>query len=174
MRKTNVTFLVLFCAFFAATVAAAPAGAAKNAQKGAVIADGKTVEVNYTLTVDGKVVDSSKGRKPLEFKAGAHQMIPGFEKALIGMKAGQKKSFKVKPEDGYGQVNPKAFREIPKKQLPAGVTPKAGMTLYAKGEEGQPIPIVIKEVKKDTVVLDFNHPLAGKTLNFDVEVVEVK
>lgn len=175
MKKVNVMFLALFFGFLAAITMAATAGAAEKANKGtAAVADGKSVKVNYTLTVDGKVVDSSKGRQPLEYKAGAHQMIPGFEKAVMGMKAGEKKSFKVKPEDGYGQVNPKAVREVPKKQLPADLKPKAGMTLYAKAKEGQPMPVTIKEVKKDTVVMDFNHPLAGKTLNFDVEVMEVK
>jgi FKBP-type peptidyl-prolyl cis-trans isomerase 2 len=175
MKKAEVISLVLFFSFFAAVMLVGPARAAEKPDKGtAVVADGRTVKVNYTLTVDGKVVDSSKGRQPLEFTAGAHQMIPGFEKAVMGMKAGQKKSFKVKPEEGYGSVDPKAIREVPKKQLPAGVTPKAGMTLYAQTQEGKPFPVMIKEVKKETVVLDFNHPLAGKTLNFDVEVVEIK
>jgi FKBP-type peptidyl-prolyl cis-trans isomerase 2 len=179
MKRANIAYLFLVLLFGFMTVLSvlpAPAKAAEKAKKGAaaVIADGKSVKVNYTLTVDGKVVDSSKGRQPLEFKAGTHQMIPGFEKEVIGMKVGEKKSFKVKPEDGYGPVNPKAYREVPKKQLPAGVTPKAGMTLFAQGQNGQQIPVKIKEVKKDVVVIDFNHPLAGKTLNFDVEVVEVK
>jgi len=175
MRRSNVMFLVLFLGLIAVATVSAPAAAAeKPTEKTTVVADGKTVDVNYTLTVDGKVVDSSKGGKPLEFKAGAHQMIPGFEKALMGMKVGERKSFKVKPEEGYGLVNPKAFRDVPKKQLPPGMTPKAGMTLTAQGKDGRQIPVKIKEVKKDTVVIDFNHPLAGKTLNFDVGVVAIK
>jgi len=175
MRRVNMMFLVLFFGFIAAVTITPPARAAEKPVKGAaVVADGKTVKVNYDLTVDGKVVDSTKGSQPLEFKAGAHQMIPGFEKAVMGMKVGGKKSFKVKPEDGYGPVNPKAFQEVPKKELPAGIAPQAGMTLTALGKEGQKIPVKIKEVKKDVVVMDFNHPLAGKTLNFDVEVVEIK
>jgi len=175
MRRVNVMFLVLFFGFIAVVNIMTPAGAAEKPIKvTAVVADGETVKVNYTLTVDGKVVDSSKGRQPLEFKAGAHQMIPGFEKAVMGMKVGEKKSFKVKPEEGYGPVNPKAFQEVPKKQLPADVTPKAGMTMYAQSKDGKKIPVKIKEVKKDVVVMDLNHPLAGKTLNFDVEVVEIK
>ncbi len=173
MRRTNI--LYAFLAIVLGLVTALAAQAAAAAKKGGpAVADGKTVKVNYTLKVDGKVVDSSEGRQPLEFKEGSHQMIPGFEKAVMGMKAGQKKSFTLKPEDGYGQVNPKAYREIPKKQLPPNVTPKAGMTLVAQGQDGRKMPVRIKEVKKDTVVIDFNHPLAGKTLNFDVEVVEVK
>jgi FKBP-type peptidyl-prolyl cis-trans isomerase 2 len=175
MKKVNLMILVLFLGFLAAVTEAAPAKAAEKTIKGsAAVTDGKTVKVNYTLTVDGKVVDSSKGRQPLEFKTGSHQIIPGFEKAVMGMKAGEKKSFKVKPEDGYGAVNPKAFQEVPKKQLPADITPKAGMTLYATGKNGQKVPVKIKEVKKDAVVIDLNHPLAGKTLNFDIEVVAIK
>ncbi len=177
MRKVNVVFLVLFLGFIASVTITVPARAAEKPIKvTAVVADGKTVKINYTLTVDGKVVDSSKGRQPLEFKVGTHQMIPGFEKAVMGMKVGEKKSFRVKPEEGYGPVNPKAFQEVPKKQLPAlpaGVTLKAGMTLLAQGKDGRRIPVTIKEVKKDVVVIDFNHPLAGKTLNFDVEVVGI-
>ena len=138
-----------------------------------MISEGKSVKVNYTLTVDGTVVDSSKGREPLEFKAGSHQMIPGFEKAVMGMKVGEKKSFKVSPADGYGMEDPRAIQEIPKNQLPAGITPKAGMTLYAQSKTGQRIPVRVVDVKKDVVVMNFNHPLAGKTLNFDVEVVEI-
>jgi FKBP-type peptidyl-prolyl cis-trans isomerase SlyD len=175
MRRINVMLPALLFGFIALVTITVPARAAEKPAKGtALVADGKTVKVNYTLTVDGKVVDSSKGGQPLEFKEGAHQLIPGFERAVMGMKAGQKKSFKVKPEDGYGPVNPKAFQEVSRKQLPANIKPKAGMTLYAQGKDGQKLPVKIKEVKKDTVVVDFNHPLAGKTLNFDVEVVEVK
>jgi FKBP-type peptidyl-prolyl cis-trans isomerase SlyD len=175
MRRVSVLVLLLFFGFVSAVTVAVPVGAAeKPAKKTAVVADGKTVKVDYTLTVDGKVVDSTKGRPPMEFKEGAHQVIPGFEKAVMGMKVGQKKSFTVKPAEGYGQVNPKAFQEVSRKQLPSDTTPKAGMILFAKAKDGQRIPVTIKEVKKDSVVIDFNHPLAGKTLHFNVEVVDVK
>ncbi len=174
MRRVNMMFLVFVFGFFAVATASPARAAEKPAKVAVAVSDGKTVKVNYTLTVDGKVVDSSKGRQPLEFKEGAHQVIPGFEKAVMGMKIGQKKSFTVKPEEGYGQVDSKAFREVPKKQLPAGVTPTAGMTLLAQAKDGRKLPVKIKEVKKDSVVIDFNHPLAGKTLNLSVEVVEIK
>ncbi len=175
MRRVNVVLQVLFFGFIAIAAVSAPAGAAgKPTKKTAVVANGRTVRINYTLTVDGKVVDSTKGRKPMEFREGAHEVIPGFEKGVMGMKVGQKKSFRVKPEEGYGLVNPKAFQEVPRKRLPAGVTPKAGMILLAQGKDGRRIPVKIKEVRKDAVVIDFNHPLAGKTLNFNVEVVDVK
>jgi len=177
MKTRKVTFSVLLLGLIAVLLfsAAFSEAADKGKKKGAVkVAEGSTVKVNYTLTVDGKVVDSSKGHEPLEFKVGSHQVIPGFEKAVLGMKVGEKKAFTVSPEEGYGPVNPKAFQEIPRKQLPSDITPKAGMTLMAHGKDNRPVPVRIKEVKGDVVVMDFNHPLAGKTLKFDIEVVEIK
>lgn len=177
MKTKNVTLFVALLGIITALLFfAGSSEGAEKAKKGSafVVAEGKSVKVHYTLTVDGKVVDSSNGREPLEFKPGSHQMIPGFEKAVMGMKVGQKKSFKVSPEEGYGPENPKAMQEVPIKQLPPEITPKAGMTLYAQGKDGQRFPARIVEVKKDVVVMNFNHPLAGKTLNFDVEVMEIK
>jgi FKBP-type peptidyl-prolyl cis-trans isomerase SlyD len=172
--------LMLFAAVlgFAAALmfSAVSSEAAGKVNKGStlVVSEGKSVKVNYTLKVDGKVVDSSKGHEPLEFKAGSHEVVPGFEKAIMGMKVGERKSFKVSPDEGYGAINPKAIREVPRKELPATMTPKAGMTLYAQAKNGQRFPVRVVEVKKDIVVMDFNHPLAGKTLNFDVEIVDIK
>ena len=139
-----------------------------------VVSEGKSVKVQYTLKVDGKVVDSSAGREPLQFIAGSHQIIPGFEKAVMGMKAGQKKSFSVSPAEGYGPEDPKAIKSVPKKQIPPDIKPKAGMLLDTQGKNGQRVPVRVVKVKKDVVVINFNHPLAGKTLNYDVEVLEIK
>ncbi len=170
---------MILCAAFLGLIAAlfftvsSEAAEKKKSGNALAVSEGKSVKVNYTLTVDGKVVDSSNGRGPLEFKAGSHQMIPGFEKAVMGMKVGQKKSFKVGPKEGYGLEDPKAIRDIPKNQLPPEMTPKAGMTLTAQAN-GQKVPVRIVEVKKDVVVMNFNHPLAGKTLHFDVEILEIK
>ena len=173
--KTKVTFSVLLSGLIAVLLfSAAFSDAAEKGKKEVVVSEGSTVKVDYTLTVDGKVIDSSKGHDPLQFKVGSHQVIPGFEKAVLGMKVGQKKSFTVSPEEGYGPVNPKAFQEISKTQLPSDITPKAGMTLYAHGKDNRPVPVKIKEVKGDVVVIDLNHPLAGKTLKFDIEVVEIQ
>lgn len=150
---------------------AAESKAAKEVQ---VVEDGKTVKVHYTLTVEGKDVDSSRQREPLEVTVGAHSVIPGFENALKGMKVGEKKSFQVAPAEGYGQEDARSMIEIPKSQLPPDLKPEVGMTLYTKGQDGQPIPARIAEVKQETVIMNFNHPLAGKTLNFDIEVIEIK
>ncbi len=177
MKTRNVTLLAVILGFITAlTFFAVSSEGAEKAKKGGALAvsEGKTVRVQYTLKVDGKVVDSSNGREPLQFKTGKHEMIPGFEKAVMGMKVGEKKSFKVSPEEGYGPVNPKALQDVPKSKLPPDMTPKAGMTLVAQDKDGKRIPVKIVEVKKDLVVMDFNHPLAGKTLNFDVEIVEIK
>jgi len=139
-----------------------------------VVEKGKTVKVHYTLTVEGEVVDTSQGRGPLEFKVGEGAMIPGFEKGVLGMKKGQKKTFGVSPEEGYGKVDPKGFQEVARDRLPKDREPKAGDTLYFRRPEGGINQVKITEVKKDKVIVDFNHPLAGKSLKFDVEVVDIQ
>lgn len=138
-----------------------------------MVAEGKMVKVSYTLKVDGNVIDSSKDGEPFEFKVGSKQVIDGFEKALIGMKAGEKKSFQVAPEEGYGKEDPRGIQEMSRDKLPPDMKPEAGMTLYAKGPNGETIPVRITEVKEGAVVINFNHPLAGKTLNFDVEIFDI-
>jgi len=138
-----------------------------------MVTEGKLVKVIYTLTVDGNVVDSSKEGEPFEFTAGSSQVIPGFDEAIMGMKAGEKNSFQVSPEKGYGQENPKGIQEVPRDKLPADMKPEVGMTLHATIPDGQAIPARIIEIQEDIIILNFNHPLAGKTLNFEVEVVDV-
>ncbi len=176
MAAKNRMVLILMAGIFLAAISGIPAWAAdKNTEKkeAPVVTEGSTVKVHYKLTVEGDVVDSSEGRDPLEFTVGNGQVIPGFENGVKGMTVGDKKSFEVAPTEGYGEEDPKGYQEIPKDKLPPDVEPKAGMTLYARGDDGQPFPVQIKEVKDDVVVLNFNHPLAGKTLNFDVEMMEI-
>jgi len=174
--KVEMALIALMGFLVTLSLSGGPFAAAEAAKKGgtAVVAEGKTVTVNYTLKVDGKVLDSSKGKQPIQFTAGNHQMIVGFEKAVMGMKVGEKKSFKVSPEEGYGKKNPKARQNIPKSQLPPDIKPAPGMLLRAQDKDGRSRTVSIVEVKKDAVVIDFNHPLAGKTLNFDVEIVAIK
>jgi peptidylprolyl isomerase len=135
--------------------------------------EGNMIKVNYKLTVDGEVIDSSKKDSPLEFKVGYKQIITGFESAVIGMKIGEKKSFNVAPDEGYGPKNPNAIQRVTKDRLPADPEPEVGMALHAKTPTGQTLTGRVTEIQDDTVVIDFNHPLAGKTLNFDVEIVEI-
>lgn len=148
-------------------------GNKEAAPKATQVTEGNTVKVLYTLTVEGKVIDKSINNEAFEFKVGDNQVVPGFENAVKGMKLGEKKSFKLSPADGYGEIDPSAFQEIPLSNLPANIIPAPGMTLQAMSPEGQTVIVTVKEVKKDTVVMDFNHPLAGKTLDFDIEVVGI-
>jgi len=133
-----------------------------------------TVKLNFTLTVDGEVVEGSEEGQPMEVVMGSGQVMPAFEKAITGLKPGDKKSFAVSPEEGFGARTPERVQSIPRDRLPADMTPEPGMVLQAKTPEGQVQAITVVEVKDDMVVMDFNHPLAGKTLNFDVEILEVK
>jgi len=151
-------------------LAAAPAGA----QPSVAIEKGSSVKIEYTLKDDkGAVIDSNAGKEALAFTQGAQQIIPGLDKALLGMKAGDSKTVTVKPEDGYGAVDPKAETEVPKNVLPQGAA-VVGTRLLARGPDGQPRPVTVKAVKDSTVLLDLNHPLAGQTLYFDVKVVSVE
>lgn len=137
------------------------------------VQDGSTVQVDYTLTVEGKVVDSSKGHGPLSYVQGQGQLIPGLEKQLVGLKAGDTRAISVSPEEGYGPVDPEAFVEVSREQLPPDVTPEVGQALRGTGPDGRPFRATIFKVGSDKVTLNLNHPLAGKALSFDIAVVNV-
>lgn len=137
------------------------------------VSNGKQVTLEYTLKlVDQSVVDTNVGGEPLKVTQGSHQLIPGVEKQLEGMAAGEKKQFTVAPAEGYGDVDSKAFQEVDKKMVPSD-SQQVGAHLQGKTADGRTVYPRISEVKNDTVVLDFNHPLAGKTLHFDVQVLDV-
>ncbi len=142
------------------------------------IKQGDTVVLEYEGKLeDGKVFDSSSHGNhshPLEFTIGEGKVIPGFEKAVAGMKKGEKKEFEIQPEHAYGQPNPQLVQEIPKNAMPQGQEPKEGMTLVMNSPDGKQFPARIKEVGKDSIKIDLNHPLAGKKLIFNVEVKDVK
>lgn len=146
-----------------------------QAEKGdKVIKNGSMVSLEYTLSDEkGKVIESNKGKEPLSYTQGQGQIIPGLEKGLMGMKVGGTKNVKVKPEDGYGPVDPQAFHEIPRDNVPKEAL-KVGATLAAKNPQGQSFPVRIHEIKEKTVVMNFNHPMAGKTLSFNVKVLDIK
>lgn len=139
-----------------------------------VIKDGSTVTLEYTLTSDdGKFTETNKGKEPLRYVDGRDQIIPGLEKALEGLAAGAEKKVTVKPEDGYGEIDPKNFQEVPKETVPPDLL-KVGATLFAQTPDGQQFPVRVHEIKDKTVIMDMNHPLAGKTLVFDVKILDVK
>jgi FKBP-type peptidyl-prolyl cis-trans isomerase 2 len=139
----------------------------------AVIAKGKRVKLDYTLTVESKVVETTEGKQPLEFDQGTGMLIVGLEKALEGMKAGETKKVVVTPDEGYGQPNPELVKEFDKAKMPEGMKPEKGLILEMTDPQGNAYPCTITDIKDKTIVLDFNHPLAGKTLTFDVKVVSI-
>ena len=137
------------------------------------IKSGDNVTVNYTGRLeDGTIFDSSlnEGRTPLVATLGQGQLIPGFEEGLMGLSTGEKRTVEIEPENAYGQHNPMMIQEIEKTNVPEGV--QVGDTLQGMNQYG-PINVTVSEVKEETVVLDMNHPLAGKKLIFDLEVVSV-
>ncbi len=135
---------------------------------------GSKVQLEYTLTEEGgKLLDSNKGKEPLRLTEGAHQVIPGVEKALEGMHAGEAKQVTVKPEDAYGEVDPAAVAEVPKDKIPPDAL-QVGTELVARDQAGDQRIVRVKEIKDSTVILDLNHPLAGKTLVFDLKVLGVE
>lgn len=125
---------------------------------------------------DGKLFDSSSHgdhSHPLEVVIGAGQVIPKFEEELIGMEEGEEKEFKINPEEGYGTYREELKREIPKDALPPEQTPKEGMMLVMATPEGHQIPVKITKVSEDSVIIDLNHPLAGKKLIFKIKILEI-
>lgn len=154
--------------------ASSPLHSAEKAKDDKVVKDGSVVSLQYSLSgEDGKLIESNKGKEPLKYTHGQKQIVPGLEKELSGMRIGAEKHVKVRPEDGYGPVDSKAFQEMPKERIPADGL-KVGAILMAKGPQGQTVPVRIHEIKEKTVVLDLNHPMAGKTLVFDVKVLDVQ
>ena len=139
-----------------------------------MITDGKMISMEYTLTLENKeVIDTNVGGKPLKFTQGSHEIIPGLERQLEGMKKGESKHVTVTPEQGYGPHNPKAYQEVPIDQIPADAR-EVGTQLQGKDAQGQTLHPVVSEVKEDVVVLDFNHPLAGQTLYFDIKILDIE
>ena len=135
---------------------------------------GDTVRIHYTGTLDdGSTFDSSKGRDPLEFKLGSGQVIPGFDTAVTGMSVGDSKTVTLPPEEAYGAHNPDGVQAFPRANIPADIPLEIGTQLKMQTPQGQPVQVVVAEVTEDSVMLDANHPLAGKALTFAIELVEI-
>lgn len=149
----------------------------QSAEKGAatrVVADGMRVSIEYTLKgEDGKFIESNKGKFPLVYKHGSQEMIPGLERALAGMKVGAEKHVVVKPEDAYGLVDFNKRKEVPKNEIPPNGM-KVGAEIAQPEGQGRVRMFKVHEIREHTVVLDLNHPMAGKTLVFDVKVVDIQ
>lgn len=133
-----------------------------------------TVKVHYTGRLeDGQVFDTSEGKEPIEFTLGQGQLIPGFEKGLVDMKVNEKKTINIPKEEAYGEPQEELIQEVQKNQLPDDIKPEVGMGLVSKAPDGREMNLVVADVKDETIVVDGNHPLAGKNLIFDLEVVEI-
>jgi FKBP-type peptidyl-prolyl cis-trans isomerase 2 len=137
--------------------------------------EGSKITLDYTGKLDnGEVFDTSEGREPLTFTVDAKQVVKGFNDAIKGMKEGEEKEFKLEPKDAYGDQNPQLVQEVPKDKLPKDVEPKVGMVLSLKAPDGKQYGARIAEVGEATVKIDLNHPLAGKSLTFNVKIVKIE
>ncbi len=135
---------------------------------------GDTVRIHYTGRLDdGTEFDSSEGREPIEFTLGAGQVIPGFEKAILGMEPGETKTFTIPSDEAYGPYRPELVHRVPRGQIPPQVQVYPGARLEARDQGGNRIALTVLEVSEEEVVMDANHPLAGKDLTFEVRLVEV-
>jgi peptidylprolyl isomerase len=137
---------------------------------------GDSVQVHYTGTLaDGQLFDSSAGRDPLAFQLGSGQVIKGFDDGVTGMQVGDKKTIQIPSEDAYGPVNDELLINFDRSQIPSDIPLEPGVTLNMHQEgNGQVVPVVIKEVADDHVILDANHPLAGQDLTFELELVGIE
>jgi len=136
------------------------------------VSNGKVISLEYTLKLDdNQVFDTNVGKAPFTYTQGTHQIIRGVENAVEGMTVGEAKHVEVPPADGYGSKDLTAVQEVPKTNVPEAI--KVGAQLQGKTASGKVVRPIVKEIKADTVVLDWNHPLAGKTLFFDLKVVGV-
>jgi FKBP-type peptidyl-prolyl cis-trans isomerase SlyD len=139
------------------------------------VADGLVVSLDYTLRLDdGQVIDSSDGREAFQFLQGRGQIIPGLEKALYGMVVGEEKEVEVAPADGYGETDPDAYQRVPHDIFPQDMGLTEGMELRLKDQSGRPIEAYVAEISPEGVLLDFNHPLAGETLYFQVKITDLR
>ena len=138
------------------------------------IMEGNTVKVHYTGKLDdGTVFDSSVGGDPLEFTIGQGQMIPGFERGVVGMELGETRTVVVAADQAYGVHRPDGVFDVDRSEIPTTIPLEVGMQLQATGAGGRPVSMMVVALSDDKVTMDANHPLAGKDLTFEIEVVEI-
>jgi len=159
----SLLFIMTICGFVMA----------QDKSKDISVSKGRIVSIDYTLYVDRKVFETTKDSRPLTYVQGSGQLLKGFEEALFGMTVGQKKTIEIKPEDAYGSVRKDFIVEMPIEKLPAESL-KVGETLSITGNQGRPVYCKIRAIKGKKALLDFNHPLAGKKLKYNIEVVDIQ
>ena len=137
------------------------------------IKSGDTISVNYTGKFEtGEVFDTSEGRSPLKFTVGKGMLIKGFDDAVIDMNTGDKKTVTIPPAEGYGERNEDMIVDMPKANMPEDIKVEVGTTLQLADQGGNPVPATVHEICEEIIKMDVNHPLAGKTLVFDIEIAE--
>lgn len=139
-----------------------------------VVTDDVVVSLDYTLTVDGQIVDSTEGDEPLQFLQGHQNIIPGLERELAGMRIGQSKTVTVPATEAYGEIDPDNIVDVPRSEFPQEIPLETGIELEVKNADGEVLTATIADVDDESVKLDFNHPLAGKELTFNVTVVDLR
>jgi FKBP-type peptidyl-prolyl cis-trans isomerase SlyD len=173
MKRQQIIAAWASLVFLGALLATLAVQAGAEEQPGSV-AEGTQVSIEYTLKLDEtNVFDTNVGAEPLTYVQGSRQIVPGLEKALAGMKVGERKQVTVQPEEGYGTIRQEAFMEVEKEKIPEEAR-QVGAQIQGRAGNGQVVRARIVEVKDATVLLDFNHPLAGKTLYFDVKVLNIQ
>ena len=136
--------------------------------------EGDRVKVNYSLTVDNKtVLENTKDMKPIEFKLNAGEALPGFEQAVIGMSPGETKSVEILPKEAYGERREELVMKVDRKELPEDLKPQVGQQLRLESEKHEPFIVTVTGVSESELIMDANHPLAGKNLNFEIELIEI-
>lgn len=135
---------------------------------------GDTLRIHYTGRLDdGTIFDNSEGREPLEFTAGSGEIIPGLDRGVIGMEIGESREVTVAPGDAYGDRDEARVQLVPREAIPDNIPTDPGTRLSVQTQQGQTVPVVVSKATESHVELDANHPLAGRTLTFDVTLVEI-
>lgn len=138
------------------------------------VAKDLVISMDYELSVDGEVIDYSEPDDPIEFLQGYGNIIPGLEDAISGMEIGESKEVFVKAKDAYGEYDPEGFVEVPKSEFPEDIPMEAGVEILVNNDDGEEMAAVIEEISLNSITLNFNHPLAGKDLNFKVKIVSIR
>jgi len=175
MKVSLMLFLIMELFLIGCGSAVETQPSEEKAGKKMIVKKGDRVKVEYVGRLkDGTIFDKSKAGEPLEFTAGSGQIIPGFDKAVEGMRLNEEKKVTIKAEDAYGKREESLVREFPRSSLPKNFKPEKGMVLRLRDQSGRTIPGTIVDMTEGTITIDLNHPLAGKDLIFDIKVVDIE